>query len=216
LSGSNSPAFPPDEMECVRLLCRMAANQPTLTLMTQMQRQIPLRADRWMSLTDRSHRAVDQLELPYDPDLALRLANEIRLKRRYALDHVAIVELDELGVDRIILSPEERADDGSNIGVNALVEHRLGAFAVRTVIQTPDGPAREAQEPVTGSGSPTLTFAPAFMTERTMDECSSPLELVVLSAWRDLVVADVREQQYEIEMQRKARGKGRKRLSRPL
>jgi hypothetical protein len=210
LSGNNAPAFPTDEMECVRLLCRIAANQPALATGPELQRHIPLRADRWMSLTDRSHEALNDLDLPDDPELAEQLASEITQKRHFALDHVAVVEVDELEIDRIVLAPEERADDRAMVGVVALVEHRRGCFAVRCVVMTPEQATVDSVRARLMPGDEhTLTFAPAFMTERTMT-AGSPLALIVLSAWRDLVVAEVRDQQYETEVLRKAKGKGRK------
>lgn len=208
LSGSHAPAFPADEMECVRLLCRMAANQPTLAAGSALQRQVSLRADRWMSLTDRSRRAIDDLNLPDDPELVEQLAEEIKVGRHFALDHVAIIEVDEMNIDRIVLAPEERADDGANLGLIGLVEHRGGTFVVSCTV-----PVRTAEQSpfrLPQDSAPTaLTFAPAFM-QQMIGEGASSLELMMLSAWRDLVVADVREQQYETEVVRKAKGKARK------
>ena len=208
LSGSHAPAFPADEMECVRLLCRMAANQPTLAGGAALQRQVPLRADRWLSLTDRSRRAIDELDLPEDPELVERLTDEIKTGRHFALDHIATIEVDEMNIDRIVLAPEERADDGANLGLIGLVEHRRGTFVVScTVPVTTSEPSRIR---LPQESAPTaLTFAPAVMRQ-AMGEGASSLELMMLSAWRDLVVADVREQQYEIEIVRKAKGKARK------
>ena len=208
LSGSHAPVLPADEMECVRLLCRMAANQPTLAAGAALQRQIPLRADRWMSLTDRSRRAIDELNLPDDPDLVERLADEIITSRDFALDHLAIVEVDEMNVDGIILAPEERADDDAAFSVSGLVEHRFGAFAVTCIV--PDKTAEQSPfRPAQDSVPPALTFAPAFMWQMSSGGASS-LELMMLAAWRDLVVAEVREQRYETEVVRKAKGKARR------
>lgn len=209
LSGSLAPALPADEMECVRLLCRMAANQPTLAAGAALQRQIPLRADRWMSLTDRSRRAIEELDLPDDPNLVERLADDIITGRHFALDHLAIVEVDDMNVDRIILAPEERADDDATLSVFGLVQHRSGVFAVtcivadKTVEQSPFRPPQDLIPPA-------LTFAPAFMEQMPSGGGASSLELMMLAAWRDLVVAEVREQQYEMEVIRKAKGKARR------
>jgi len=208
LSGSHAPAFPADEMECVRLLCRMAANQPTLAAGAALQRQLPMRADRWLSLTDRSRRAIDDLDLPDDRELVEHLADEIKTGRHFALDHIAIIEVDEMNIDRIIIAPEERADDGANLGLIGLVEHRRGSFVVSCTVPTrtaTPSPVRLPQD----AGPTALTFAPAVMRQ-AMGEGASSLELMMLSAWRDLVVADVREQQYEAEVVRKAKGKARK------
>ncbi len=208
LSGSHAPALPADEMECVRLLCRMAANQPTLAAGAALQRQIPLRADRWMSLTDRSRRAIEELDLPDDPNLVERLADDIITGRHFALDHLAIVEVDDMNIDRIILAPEERADDDATLSVFGLVEHRSGVFAVtcivpdKTVEQSPFRPPQDLIPPA-------LTFAPAFMGQMPSGGASS-LELMMLAAWRDLVVVEVREQEYEMEVIRKAKGKARR------
>jgi hypothetical protein len=208
LSGSHAPAFPADEMECVRLLCRMAANQPTLAAGAALQRQVPLRADRWMSLTDRSRRAIEELDLPEDRELVDRLAHEIKAGRHFALDHVAIIELDEMNMNRIVLAPEERADDGANLGLIGLLEHRRGTFVVSCTV--PVKTAEQSPSRLPQDSAPTaLTFAPAFMQEM-MGEGASAIELMMLSAWRDLVVADVREQQYEQDVVRRAKGKARK------
>jgi hypothetical protein len=208
LSGSHAPAFPADEMECVRLLCRMAANQPTLAAGAALQRQVALRADRWMSLTDRSRRAIEELDLPEDRELVDRLADEIKAGRHFALDHIAIIEVDEENINRIVLAPEERADDGANLGLIGLVEHRRGTFVASCTVSVKtaeQSPFRLPQD----SAPTALTFAPAFM-HQLMGEGASSIELMMLSAWRDLVVADVREQQYEREVVRKAKGKARK------
>lgn len=217
LSDSTVAPFPDDEMEAVRLLARMAANQPVLATAPQLQKQVPLRSDRWMSLTNRSHEVLDALALPHDPELSERLADEIRNRRHYLLDHVAVIELEELGISRLVLAPEEGADDQSMIAVNALVEHEQGTFVVSTSIRAGEGshgigPLRDF---VGSKALPTVTtLAPAFLTERTQTEGSSPLELLVLSAWRDLVVPDVRDQQYVTVSERTRKGRRAERAGR--
>jgi hypothetical protein len=161
-----------------------------------------------MSLTDRSRRAIEELDLPEDRELVDRLAHEIKVGRHFALDHVAMIEVDEKNINRIVLAPEERADDGANLGLIGLVEHRRGIFAASCTV--PVKTAEQSPFRLPQDSAPTaLTFAPAFMRQM-IGEGASSIELIMLSAWRDLVVADVREQQYEREVVRKAKGKARK------
>jgi len=104
--------------------------------------------------------------------------------------------------------PEERADDDATFRVFGLVEHRSGVFAVTCIV--PDKTVKQSPfRPQQDLIPPALTFAPAFMGQMPHGGASS-LELMMLAAWRDLVVVEVREQQYETEVIRKAKGKARR------
>jgi hypothetical protein len=101
-----------------------------------------------------------------------------------------------------------RTDDGANLGLIGLVEHRRGTFVVSCTV--PIKTAEQSKFRLPQESAPTaLTVAPAVMREMTSEGAAS-LELMMLSVWRDLIVADVRDQQYEVEVVRKAKGKARK------
>ncbi len=211
LAPSVAPALPADPDECVALLCRMAVNQPTLACWPVLSKQIPLRADAWMPLTERGEEAMRSLALPDAPELADLLAVQIRDERSYVLDHIAVVELDELSVRRIVMAPELRGDgQPENMGAACLIEHERGTFIAQTTIMTdaPDSERRRLGGGLVDGRQECVTFAPAVYAGHVQDAMGA-VELLLLSAWRDLTVANVRDEQYEVEPQRKAKPKGK-------
>ena len=173
-------SFPADEMECVRLLCRMAANQPRLTTMASLHRRLPLQADRWMSLSQHAVQALDAFARPRDAAVADRLAAEIVATERGALDHAAVLKIAAFGIDRLTIVPRESAAPPEDVTVDALIEHRQGIFTVGTEVLT----RKARHEPV--HERHVSTFGPAQFADCTADQRLS-LELVVLSAWRNII-----------------------------
>lgn len=211
LAPSFAPPLPEDPDECVALLCRMAVNQPTLACWPALAKQVPLRAEGWMALTERGEKAMRSLALPDAPELADLLAAQIRDERSYVLDHIAVVELDELSVRRLVMAPELRGHGrAENMGAACLIEHERGTFIAQTTIMTdpPDSERRRLGGGLVDGRQECVTFAPAVYAGQVQDAMGA-VELLLLSAWRDLTVADVRDEQYDVQTQRKTKTKGR-------
>jgi hypothetical protein len=59
-------------------------------------------------MTEEAYRRFRKAGIAADPELAARLAEEVVERRHYVLSTVSVIELEELGVRRIILTPEEQ------------------------------------------------------------------------------------------------------------
>lgn len=211
-----------DRFEQLTYLMRLAANQPGLGSWPELARFVPKRAENLLPLSEQAYKRFRHEGIPDDPELAERLVTEILERRHYTLEAMSVIELEELGVKRIVLTPEERPDTmirGHNPQFLAgfLVDHAAGSFAGSITLG--DDSALDIH------GRRAVVMVPAILdqTSREMDEHSadisdprdvayiheaqSAVELLLLSAWRDLVVPEVREQHYEIDRVRKAKGK---------
>lgn len=190
-----------DEGERLAYLLRLAANQPVLGDWPALSRFVPDRAEKVMPLSADAYRRFRRDGIPDDPALVSRLAWEILNERHYLLEGISVVEVDELGIARVILSPEIREGEGFRCGV--MVDHTVGSIAAEVLIaEDSDRPARA------------LTYVPALEARAARagesDEARAAIELLVLAIWRDLVVPRVRDEQYEGRRTRKARGRGRR------
>lgn len=211
--GKGEPLIGEDDEQLAYLL-RLAANQPGLSNWPELARFVPKRA---VDLLPRSEAAFDRFRregLSDDPALADRLVEEIVVDRHYALDTISVIELEELGVRRLVLTPEERPE-ASAVGTTAdfhcafLVDHAAGTFTGTATLGDEDTK--------TGFGRRAVFMIPAILeraaTSRNdtgppnVHEAQAAIELLVLSSWRDLVVPDVREQHYEADRIRKPKGK---------
>ncbi len=213
-----------DEDEQLSYLIRLGGEQPGLAAWPELARFIPRRADGLLPMTEEAYRRFRKDGIAADPELAARLAEEIVERRHYALSTVSAIELEELGIRRIVLTPEEQplptmTGEEPAFHLGFFVDHAAGGFYGRATVFS---------EPLEGAdGRRALVAAPAILQQaaehlpdsddketRSMRmlppavaEAIAAVELIVLSAWRDLVVPDVRDQHYEIDRIRKAKGK---------
>jgi len=178
-------------------------------------------------MTEEAYRRFRKHGIGADPELAARLAEEIVERRHYTLPSVSVIELDELGIRRIVLTPEEQpltsvSGTQAAFHLGFFVDHAAGGFYGRAEVYA---------ERVEGLGKRRgLVTAPAIYSRAALDEEEVPeadapvlppavveaiaaVELIVLSAWRDLVVPEVRDQHYEIDRIRKAKGGKRARAA---
>jgi hypothetical protein len=213
-----------DSFEQLAYLLRLAANQPGLGNWPELARFVPRRAENLLPLSEQAYRRFRREGIPDDPELAERLVSEILERRHYVLDAISVIELEELGVRRIVMTPEERPDSmvkeaNPQFMAGFLVDHVAGTFSGtitigddgakklhgrRAVVMVPSILEQEGRElealGVDSSG--------AVDDVAHLHEAQAAVELLVLSAWRDLVVPDVRDQHYEIDRVRKAKGGG--------
>ena len=193
--------FPGEPSERLAYLARLSAQQPLLADWPALARFVPQRSAELMPLSVVAYEHFLRGAVAYDPELSVGLADAIVRERRYALDHIAVVEIDEMSVKRIVLAPERREQLGALgevLECGFWFEHADGAFTGKVMMVQAAGEV--------------VTLAPSIANQamrRGEDwrEAQAVIELVVLAAWRDLVVADVREQQYETRIIRKQKGK---------
>jgi hypothetical protein len=192
--------FPGDPVERLAYLARLAAQQPILAEWPALARFVPASSDELQPLSTVAYERFLKGAVAYDAELSQQLAEALQQERRYALDHIAVVEIDEMDVRRLVLAPERRSRmaDTTFLECGFWFEHATGAFVGKVML-------------VEGTDE-IVTFAPSVANQamrRGEDwrEAQAVIELVVLAAWRDLVVADVREQQYESTLVRKQKGK---------
>jgi hypothetical protein len=224
--GRGEPLIGTD-LEQLEYLLRLAANQPGLGNWPELARFVPRRAENLLPLSEQAYRRFRRDGITDDPELAERLVTEILERRHYVLDAISVIELEELGVRRIVMTPEERPDamvEGSNPQFIAgfLVDHVAGAFAGTITIGDDSAAQVHGRRAVVMVPS-ILEQASAEITSTNdadnehgmaqLHEAQAAVELLLLSAWRDLVVPDVRDQHYEIDRVRKAKGGGGKRAA---
>jgi hypothetical protein len=213
-----------DEEEQLTYLIRLGGEQPGLAAWPELARFVPRRADGLLPMTEEAYQRFRRHGIAADPELAARLAEEIVERRHYTLSTVSVIELEELGIRRIVLTPEEQplptmTGEQAAFHLGFFVDHAAGGFYGRATVFS---------EPLEGAGGRrALVAAPAILQQaaqhlpdfdgaetRSMRvlppavaEAIAAVELIVLSAWRDLVVPEVRDQHYEIDRIRKAKGK---------
>jgi len=202
LSRSERMPLPDDPDAELDLLLRVAAQQPLLSQMPLLARFFPTEAEGYFGL---GTEAIDRFRasaVPYEAPLACELARQIGEERHYLLDHIARIDTDgACGVSELILAPEQGYSNCD--AVQFLVRHEAGLLAGELTLPL--------------DGSEPSCFLPALRWHFTRDrfddeerfidyqEEQAAIELMVLAAWRDLVVADVREEQYETTLVRKAK-----------
>jgi hypothetical protein len=225
--GRGEPLVGDDE-EQLTYLIRLAGEQPGLAGWPELARFIPKRADGLLPMTEEAYRRFRRDGVGPDRELAIRLAEEIVERRHYTLSSMSVIELEELGIRRIVLTPEEEplpAMTGNQavFHLGFFVDHAAGGFY---------GRAQVFAEPLDDlDGRRALVTAPAILAQAAheaqmadggagnqrippaVEEAMAAVELIVLSAWRDLVVPEVREQHYEIDRIRKMKGGKRARAA---
>lgn len=187
LSPDDARPLPTDPGECLLLLVRISANQPLLACHPELARVLPMSSADWLPGGPRINEHLISLGLTGDAALAGRFSDEILNDRHFALDHLARVEIDDLGVFEVSIAPERTSQQARLISF--FVHHRLGGFVGVTIVPF-DGYNK-------GKG---ITVLPALMWDDDMeahDALVEALRLLSLAVWRDLVVAEVRDQQFE-------------------
>ncbi len=211
-----------DSDEQLTYLLRLATNQPGLANWPELARFIPRRADGMLPASEDAYRRFRRDGIPDDPDLSRQLVQEIVEHRHYVLDTISVIELEELGVRRIVLTPEERPEKNlvggqPHFHLGFLVDHTAGTFSGTLTLSDDDIPGTERR---------TVLLMPSLMEHMGSETHDSPdssehgfevyneaqaaVELLLLSAWRDLVVPEVREQHYETDRLRKPKGSGKR------
>jgi hypothetical protein len=217
-----------DEEEQLTYLIRLAGEQPGLAGWPELARFIPRRADGLLPMTEEAYRRFRRDGIGADQELSARLAEEIVERRHYTLSSVSVIELEELGIRRIVLTPEEQplasvSGKEAAFHLGFFVDHAAGGFYGRAQVFT---------EPLSDlDNRRALVTAPAILEQAVLhddlpdtrvsvrtippavEEAIAAVELIVLSAWRDLVVPEVREQHYEIDRVRKVKGGKRPRAA---
>jgi hypothetical protein len=94
-----------DEREQLTYLMRLAANQPGLANWPELARFVPRRAENLLPLSADAYRRFRRDGIPDDPELSDRLVDDIVDRRHYVLDIISVIEVDALGVKRIVLAP---------------------------------------------------------------------------------------------------------------
>lgn len=215
--------------EQLTYLIRLAGEQPGLAGWPELARFIPKRADGLLPMTDEAYRRFRKDGVGADPELSARLAEEIVERRHYTLSSMSVIELEELGIRRIVLTPEEQplpsmTGKQAAFHLGFFVDHAAGGFYGRAQV-FPDPLAHIDNRSA-------LVTAPAILEHAALEagdadeadtgagvippvvlEAIAAVELIVLSAWRDLVVPEVREQHYEIDRIRKVKGGKRARAA---
>lgn len=205
LHPGRAERFPAAAEECVRLLLRLAENQPLLRSTPVVARVLPRHSKQLLPLGPEVLRQMLPTLPEPDPELEAKLAGEIRARRHFLVDHLALIELDQPALSRLVLAPEQAEPAGASLAF--LVEHALGSFAgTLTLNHADDSPS-------------SVTLTTPLLTTRLLkggEELTAGLALPLLAAWRDLVVADVREQQYEREIRHHASASQGRRRGRAL
>jgi hypothetical protein len=145
------------------------------------------------------------------------------------LDAMSVIELEELGIRRIVLTPEERPEmliGGVNPAfiIGFLIDQEEGTLSGSMTLH-PEPPEMQPKRVV--SNIPAITNYMLGREQFVYDEdelsdeqvsimpkvywdATAAIELVILSAWRDLVVPEVRDQHYVIDRVRKGKGTGKR------
>lgn len=201
LQPGRAEPFPAAAEECVRLLLRLAESQPLVRSTPVLARVLPRDSKRFLPLGPEVLRRMLQTVPEPDHELTTQLAQEIRERRHFLVDHLALIELDQPALRRLALAPEQVNPTGASL--TFLVEHALGSITGTLTLSHP------------ASGGSSVSLVSPVLATRLLKgggELAAGLALPLLAAWRDLVVADVREQQYERQVRHRASaGQGRRR-----
>jgi hypothetical protein len=199
--GGRPEPFPRDEGEAAMLLVALGDLLEPLLHSPELLRVLPKRADAYLYRRHATKALLDSISIRREPELAGVFATDIRERRHYTLDHIARVELGgRYGVERVTLAPEQRGV-GDAFFAGFVVEHKRGAIVGAIFLTEP------------GEEWPAATYVDGFQqaleaTPLSYEELTAPLTMLVLAAWRNLVVPRVREEHYEITVRRKPKASG--------
>lgn len=204
LSSRSSMPFPSDAIDCFALVHRLAWNQPLLRRWPELGRFIPREPRRIMEIGPSFGRSLGAVVRREDEALERRFTDEALHERRYALDHVAVMVMEEAGIKEIVLAPERR--EGRGLLTGFLIDHRDGVFFGETLLDEEFGRPLNFVPLCDTLGYENDPVEPGLATPR---ELLSTFGLVTAAAWRDLVVPHVRDEQYEVESLRRAKNRDR-------
>lgn len=206
--------LPTDPAKAVVALRRFAEQQPELRKVPAFVHVAPRNPALWMRPRDYSRMAFP----PADADQTRAVAIDAFANRRYLHDHVAVIEVDRKPIKKLVLSPEVHDRRFGLTYLNCLIEHEKGWFAAEVMI------GGDPDSPVFGLSLPFGSYAWRSLPdqERAVMAGGDAAELppdqsiigIVVAAWRDLIVANVREQHYEATVERDEDSKPRRRASR--
>lgn len=192
--------LPRDEGEAAVMLRRYAEQQPELRKVPAFVHVAPRDPADWLRPRDYSRLAMPNT----DPEQTRVIASDALSNRKYIHDHIAVIEVDRKPLKKIVLAPETFDRTTGIIYLNAIVEHDRGTFAAEVMLNAADAEnPRYALALPFGSYAwrtlPDDVKAQGFFGKLPPDD---HVAAVIIAAWRDLVVANVKEQQYESEVQR--------------
>jgi hypothetical protein len=199
--GGRPEPLPREDGEAAALLVALGDLLEPLLHSPELLRVLPKRADAYLYRRHATKALLDSIAIRRERELAGVFATDIRERRHYTLDHIARVELGgRYGVERVTLAPEQRGSSDAFF-TGFVVEHRRGSI-VGTLFLTEPGSDWPAAIYLDG-------FQRAFEEGKLQyEELTAPLMMLVLAAWRNLVVPRVRDEHYELTVRRKAKASG--------
>lgn len=213
--------LPDDEAERAILLRRYCEQQPELRREPAFVHVAPREAGDWLRPKDYASLPV----LPTTQDQLSAILRDAFKNRRYVHDHVAVIEIDRKPIKSIVLAPELFQPTKDIIFLTAMVNHEKGSFACEVLIRfdrDEDDPNVIVNPRIALSlpfGSHAWRMLPdngehdqRLLNSRGTLPPDEHIAAVIIAAWRDLIVANVREEQYE---QAVIRGGGRQNERRP-
>lgn len=149
---------------------------------------------------------------------SLAIARDGFDNRRYVHDHLAVIEVDRKPWKMIVLAPEHHDPITGTMFLDALMVHEKGAFMAEALVRDHGGSdvTMGLVLPFGGHAWRGLPEAAAFAEQQSGASSGSILPpdgavlSLIVAAWRDLVVAKVREQQYEATVTRDDATKGKR------
>lgn len=199
--GGRPEPLPRDQNEAGPLLTALGDLLEPMVNAPALVRALPKRADAFLYRRHATKALLDSIAIRRERELAAVFATDIREHRHYTLDHIARVELGgRYNVERVTLAPEQRGPNGPLTGF--IVEHRRGAIVGTTFLTEP------------GTDWSAVTYLDGFeqaledAPDTPFEELVAPLTMLVLAAWRNLVVPRVRDEQYEVTVRRKPKATG--------
>jgi hypothetical protein len=198
--------LPDDEAERAILLRRYAEQQPELRREPAFVHVAPREASDWLRPKDYASLPI----LPTTPEQLSAILRDAFANRRYVHDHVAVIEVDRKPIKSIVLAPELLQPMKDIIFLTAMVNHEKGSFACEVLIRfdrDEDDPNLIINPRIALSlpfGSHAWRMLPdngehesRLRNSRGMLPPDEHVAAVIIAAWRDLIVANVREEQYE-------------------
>lgn len=190
--------LPQDRADAASMLRRFAEQQPELRKVPAYVHVAPRDPDDWMRPRD----YVRALYPAADRDQTLAVVRDAIQNRRYIHDHIAVIEVDRNPIKMLVLAPEVFSRETNTVFLEAMVVHTKGAYLAEVMLNVED-PADPMAGLVLPFGSHAWRGLAGSAREEHMQNPRRDLPpdqatmAIILAAWRDLIVANVREQQYE-------------------
>lgn len=150
-----------------------------------------------------------------DDEQTAKVAHDAIVNRRYMHDHVAVIEVDRKPWKMIVLAPEYHHKVTGTTYLEAILVHEKGAFTAEVMLRGGD----TLESLVLGLILPFGSHAWRSLAEPPPEDApqlppDGAVTSLIIAAWRDLVVANVREQQYVSTVEREADSKPTRRAER--